>query len=253
MKNLMLRTIIMAMFLGLAEYGVALPDAEKASMASMSVADLNAAADASRAQKDYRQAIQYLQAALRKDPANAPLFNKLGITQMQAGDLGSAASTFKKAIKVDPKLAVAYNNLGAVAYQRKKYGDAAREFKRALALEETNASFHINLGAAWFGQNQLERASAEYARAFELDPEVLGSSSRTGVEAILSPDERARYQYMLAKLYAKHGDVDRCLECLRKAKEAGYHDIANVYKDQEFAGLWQDARLAGVVPEPKKR
>ena len=243
----------MAMFLGLAEYGVALPDAEKASMASMSVADLNAAADASRAQKDYRQAIQYLQAALRKDPANAPLFNKLGITQMQAGDLGSAASAFKKAIKVDSKLAVAYNNLGAVAYQRKKYGEAAREFKRALALDETNALFHVNLGAAWFGQNQLDRASAEYARAFELDPDALNPGSRTGTALKLTPEELAKYHYMLAKLYAKRGDTDRCLECLKKAKEAGYRDIANVYKEQEFAGLWQDARLAGVVPEPKKR
>jgi hypothetical protein len=55
---------------------------------------------------------------------------------------------------------------------------------------------------------------------------------------------------MLAKIYARRGNVERCLECLKKAKEDGYRELANVYKDEAFSTLWQDARLLEVVPAP---
>jgi hypothetical protein len=38
-------------------------------------------------------------------------------------------------------------------------------------------------------------------------------------------------------LYAKMGLSDQSLEYLRKAMEAGYKDLKNVYKDAEFAQL----------------
>jgi hypothetical protein len=74
---------------------------------------------------------------------------------------------------------------------------------------------------------------------------------RTGVAAqIASPEERAQYSYMLAKIYANRGDVDDCLQCLRKAKEDGYRNLANVYKDEEFAKLRDNPKLQDVVPPP---
>ena len=58
---------------------------------------------------------------------------------------------------------------------------------------------------------------------------------------------------MLAKIYAKRGDVDQCLQCLKKAKEEGYRSMANVYKEEEFSRLWQDQRLNQIVPPPPPR
>jgi hypothetical protein len=84
-----------------------------------------------------------------------------------------------------------------------------------------------------------------------LDPEALNQNSRAGVTAqISSPEERARYDYMLAKLYARMGDTEQCLRCLKKAKEGGYRNIANVYKDEEFSRLRQDPRLNEIAPQP---
>ena len=131
---------------------------------------------------------------------------------------------------------------------------AAKYFKKAVALEETRATFHVNLGAAWFGQKKIERAIAEYSRAVESDPDALIRSQTAGVAAqIASPEERAKYNYMLAKVYAKRGDVERCLQCLKMAKSEGYHDMANVYKDEEFSRMWQDSRLQQMVPPPPPR
>ena len=70
------------------------------------------------------------------------------------------------------------------------------------------------------------------------------------IAQISSPEERARYSYMLATIYAKRGDVDGCLMCLRKAKEDGYRDLANVDKDEEFGAIRANPKLHDVVPPP---
>jgi len=252
MRNILAKMILMAVALGLVGYGFGMSDPEQQRpMSTMTVAELEKAGDLARVHKDYTLAIQYFQTALQKDRKNAVLYNKLGLAYLQNNDSENARANFKTAVKRNPKYADALNNIGAVEYTRRNFGGAAKFFKKALALDETRASFHVNLGAAWFGQNKLDRAIAEYTRAVELDPEVLVSQSRGGVTAqISSPEERARYSYMLAKIYAKMGEVDRCLECLRKAKEEGYRDMANVYRDQEFGPLWQDVRLNTMVPPP---
>jgi tetratricopeptide (TPR) repeat protein len=109
----------------------------------------------------------------------------------------------------------------------------------------------VNLGAAWFSQKKLDRAVAEYTRAVELDPNALKQESRVGITAqIASPEERARYSYMLAKIYAKRGDVDGCVQCLKKAKEEGYRDLANVYKDEDFSRMRENPKLQEVVAPP---
>src|SRR5580698_2199429 len=84
--------------------------------------------------------------------------------------------------------------------------------------------------------------------ALELDPDVFERTSRSGVQAQLpSPEDRARYDYTVAKLYAKMGFSDRSLEYLRKAIEEGYKDFKNVYKDTEFAEVRKDKRFTELV------
>lgn len=254
MRQLIVRFVIMAMVLGATRYGAGITDPErtKVPINSMTVAQLEAAGDQARAQKDYDQAIKYFEVALNKDRKNAVLYNKLGLSELKSGDMSSARAAFQNAVKRNPKYVDPVNNIGAVDYAQRKFGSATRQFKKALALDETNATFHVNLGATWFAQKKLERAIAEYARALELDPEVLRAHSRAGVTAQINPEERAKYSYMLAKLYAKRGDAEQCLRCLQMAKEQGYRNLVNVYKDEEFTGLRHDMRLAQIVPPPAK-
>jgi tetratricopeptide (TPR) repeat protein len=85
---------------------------------------------------------------------------------------------------------------------------------------------------------------AAYQHALELDPDVFVRSSRSGVQAQLpSPEDRARYDYTVAKLYAKMGLSEQSLEYLKKAMEDGYKDLKNVYKDIEFAQLRKNPRF----------
>lgn len=252
MRLLTLILMIVAMTLGAGQYALATGAEPKTHLDSMTVAQLEAAGDIARAKKDYPEAIHYFETALRKDPQNARLYNKLGLAHLKAGNLDAARFNFQRAIKRDSKFADAINNLGAVEYMDKHYGAAAKQFKKAVALDENKSAFHVNLGATWFAQKKLDRALAEYARALELNPDALATSN-SGVQAqIASPEERARYAFMLAKIYAERGQTDECMRNLRKAKEEGYKELDNVYKDAEFAQLRNDPRLKEIVPAPTK-
>ena len=253
MRNTILKIMILALLVTLSRYGAAAPAPEQGAinMNAMTVAELEKAGDQARSVKDYTLAIDYFQAAVRKDRKNAVIYNKLGLAELRKEDLGSARTHFERAVKVNSKYAEAVNNIGAVYYMQKNYGSAAKYFKKAVALSETDATFHVNLGAAWFSQKKMERAIAEYMRAMELDPDALRHDNRTGISAqISSPEERAQYSYLLAKAYAKRGDVEGCLQCLKRAKEDGYRNLANVYKDEEFSRLRENPRLQEVVPPP---
>jgi tetratricopeptide (TPR) repeat protein len=214
-------------------------------------AQLEEKADVLRARKAYEQALVYYEAALRKDPRNAVLYDKRGIAELQLNNLAAAQKDFQRAVKLNPHYAEAYNNLGVLSYMQRNYKKATRQYEKALRLREDSASVHSNLGTAWFARRQIDKAMAEYARALELDPDVLLRSSCSGVAArILSPEDQAYYSYVLAKMYAKRGDVERCLECLRKAKEEGYSHIKDVNKDPEFAIVRTDPRFIELMGKP---
>ena len=253
MRNITLKLVLLAMLIPLFRYARAesVPDQDVPNINSMTVAELEKAGDTARARKDYDIAILYFQAALRKDRKNAVLYNKLGLAELKKDDLSAARMDFERANKQNSKYAEAVNNIGAVEYMRKNYGAAAKYFKKAVALDETHATYHVNLGAAWFSQKKMDRAIAEYTRAMELNPDAFRQDSRAGIAAqISSPEERAQYSYLLAKAYAKRGDVEGCLQCLKKAKEDGYRNLANVYKDEEFSRMRDNPKLQEVVPPP---
>jgi tetratricopeptide (TPR) repeat protein len=211
-------------------------------------ADLESRGDELRAQKLYLDALDYYHAALAKERSSARVINKIGITELMMLRYHEAKKSFEQSIKADRGLADAYNNLGVVYYEETKYGAAIKEYNKAIVIDQSSASFFSNLGAALFSKREFDRAAVAYERAVQLDPDVFERTSRGGVQAQLpSPEDRARYDYTVARLYAKLGYSDRSLEYLRKALEEGYKDFKNVYKDSEFAELRKDKRFAELV------
>jgi tetratricopeptide (TPR) repeat protein len=213
-------------------------------------ADLEKQADELRADKLFLDALDYYEAALAKKANDARLLNKIGITELMMQRYKQARKSFERSIQADQKFADAYNNLGVVLYENRKYGAAVKEYERAIQRDDGSASFYSNLGAAYFSKRNFVQAVAAYQRALELDPDVFMRSSRAGVQAQLpSPEDRARYDYTVAKLYAKMGMSDQSLEYLRKAIEDGYKDVKNVYKDAEFAQLRKNPRFTQLMAE----
>jgi tetratricopeptide (TPR) repeat protein len=216
--------------------------------ADATAAALETQGDLLRAEKLYLDAMDYYRAALTKEPKAAGLYNKIGISELMMQRYRDARKSFEHAIKVDHAFGDAHNNLGVVYYEERKYGAAVKEYRRAIAIDGKSASFYSNLGAALFSKKEFEPAVIAYQKAVEIDPDVFERTSRGGVQAQLpSPGDRARYDYTVAKLYAKMGFSERSLEYLRKAMEEGYKDFKNVYKDSEFAELRKDKRFSELV------
>ena len=210
--------------------------------------DLEARADELHRQKLFLDALDYYRAAIAKSPNNPKLLNKVCRTQLLMARWHDAQKSCEHAIKADHAFADPVNNLGVALYGELKLRAAVKEYEKAIALDGNSASFYSNLGAAYFAKKEFDKAAVAYQHALEIDPEVFERSSREGVQAQLAgPGDRARYDYTVAKLYAKMGFSDRSLEYLKKAMEEGYKDIKNVYKDVEFTELRKDKRFAELI------
>lgn len=215
-----------------------------------SAKELEQQGDELRSHKAYLDAIDYFQAAIAKDPHNPALYNKLGISELMLQRYREAGKHFEDALKRDRNMAEAHNNLGVVEYERRKYRSAAKHYRKAIELSPNSASFYSNLGAVYFAEKKFEEATKAYAEAVKLDPSIFEHTSHGGVAAqMASPQDRAHYSYVLAKLYAKMGDTDHSLQYLRKAMEEGYKKVADAYTDPEFAELRKDARFTELMKE----
>ncbi len=217
--------------------------------ASASARELEAIGDQLHADKNYLDAIDYYQAALKKDPSNAVLINKVGMAELLLRRYKEARKTFERGIKLDKNYANAYANLGVVYYQQASYGKAIKYYDKAIQLNDSEAVFFNNRGAAEFVKKQFEKATADYNKALQLDPDIFERAGRgAGVQAKLpSPADIAHYDYVLAKLFARNGVSDRSLHYLKKAMEEGYAKINDVYKDSEFSELRKDPRFTELM------
>jgi tetratricopeptide (TPR) repeat protein len=206
--------------------------------------ELEDSGDKLLAQKAFNDAIEYYLAALKKKPDSAVVHNKLGIAYLQINLFDQASKEFQRAAKLDKQYPEPLNNLGVIEYIKKKYGKAIHDYEKALKLNGNSASFHSNLGTAYFAKKEYEKASVEYTRAMELDPEIFERQSLAGVGLrMASPEDRARYAYTMAKLFAERGMFDRSIRYLKKAIEGEYPGINDAYKEPAFAKLRGDPKF----------
>jgi tetratricopeptide (TPR) repeat protein len=216
---------------------------------SASPEQLEAQGDQLRAEKRFLDAIDFYNVAIKKQPT-AILYNKVGMSYLLLQRRDPAAKAFDKAIKTDKHDASGYNNRGYIEQMKQKYDSAIKYYTKAIKLRDDDAVFHYNVAASYFAKHDYKTAAREYKVAFDLDPNIFNRVSKVGVMAqATSPEDRAAFSFMVAKMYAQAGDLDHTLEYLRKAMENGYKDIKRVYTDTEFAGLRTDKRFEELMAQ----
>jgi len=203
--------------------------------------------------KQYREAAGMFKKLADQDPRNPVYLNKLGIALHQQAALGLALKCYERAIKVDPRYADAENNVGTIWYQRKKFEKAIKAYRKAIAIRDDMSVLYSNLGYAYFGDKKYEEAISAFRQALALDPQLFEhNGSRSG--SILqdrSVEDRGRFYYMLAKSFAQAGDLDRCIHYLRKAKDEGYKNFADIKKDPAFGAALKDPSVQELLlPKP---
>ena len=195
--------------------------------------------------KQFREAAELFKKLSDENPRNPVYLNKLGIALHQQEALGLALKYYEKAVKVDPQYADAENNVGTIWYQRKRYSKAIRAYEKAIKMRNDMAVLYSNLGYAYFGERKYAEAITAFRQGLILDPLLFEhTSSRSGsVLQDRSVDDRGAFYYMLAKSFAEAGDLDRCIHYLRRAKDEGYKDFANIKKDPAFAAALKSPEI----------
>jgi tetratricopeptide (TPR) repeat protein len=203
------------------------------------------------ARKMYREAIETFREGPAKDPI---LLNKTGIAYHQLMQLDDARKSYEQAIKVKPDYVEALNNLGTVYYAKKNPRRAISWYNRALKIapeESKSASIYMNLGTAYFARKRYEQATTAYQTAMRLDPEVFERHGNFGVMLEeRSVEERGKFHFYLAKLYAKGGRNELAIQYLRKAIEEGYREkkLAEVAEFSAMKDLPEFQQLLTLEP-----
>ena len=209
---------------------------------------LETAADVLRARRFPEDALDFYVQAMRRGGNQIVLLNKIGVTELELQQLEHAQVDFKRVVQLDRKDPDGWNNLGAVEYMHRNFGRAVDDYKKAVKLNKRSAVYHSNLATAYLDEGSFESARKEFETAVKLDPHVFDYSGIAGMRTYLqSPEDRGRYCYEMARLYAMRGDSVNVLHWLAMASEAGF-DVRNaIRQDSAMAIYGKDPRVALLV------
>jgi tetratricopeptide (TPR) repeat protein len=200
------------------------------------------------ARKDYTEAALAYQRILEVDPKNPALLNWTGMAYQQLGEDQLAEHFYKKAVSSQKTFSRAINNLGTLEYSSGHYGKAIKYYKKAISGGHDLAPIYSNLGYAYCGIKEYPRAMDAFGKALAVDPTVFDHKSNIGsiLQQRSAPDPALVY-FLLAKSYAKTGDIERTAHYLKLARDDGFKDILAAERDPEFAPVIKAPQVQDVL------
>lgn len=118
---------------------------------------------------DYRDAINYSNAAIQKNPSNAGAYTYLGFNCFERQDVPGAFDNFTKAIEI-AQYPMAYFNRGAIKAAAGDNRGAEEDFNMALARDTTLDLAFFKRGSVRFLMNRFDEALSDLRRAEKLNP-----------------------------------------------------------------------------------
>jgi tetratricopeptide (TPR) repeat protein len=205
-----------------------------------------------RARRFPADALDYYGYALTRGGDASALMNKMGVTELELGNVVLARGYIQTGLKIHRKNAQAWNNLGAIEFMQRNMGAAIRDYKKAIKCDEQAAVYHSNLGLAYVDKKDYESARAQLMLALKLDPEVFQHHNAAGSSLhILSTSDRAEFNFEMAKAYAKLGNKVEMLHALETASEAGMDVQEAMAKDAIMVHYISDPDVVTLIREAK--
>ena len=169
--------------------------------------------------------------AIRKNAKYAPIYNTLGLIQVEQKNINGAVQAFNTARTLDPKFFEAQMNYAAVNLSFRGFDKAEGAYRAALQMRPDNYEARLGLALAIRGQiddsnldTKMADAEAELKKAKELDgsrPEAYFN------EAILIQEFKAKYAENEEKKIALYQDAMRAFDAfIGKAGSASEYAAA---------------------------
>lgn len=120
--------------------------------------------------KDYRNALIFLNKAIDIEPEDATFYNSRGFTYECIQDYNNAIADYTKALTLKPDYAVAYNNRGHAYNEMNLYDNAIKDFKQAIETDSKIAAPHKNIGLLYYNHKDYMKSLYELNEAIKIDP-----------------------------------------------------------------------------------
>ena len=115
--------------------------------------------------------VEHAQVLTKQYPAAFAVWNLMGVSAAQIGQLDQAIFAFKRVLAIQPDNASGYNNMGNALKEQGKLEEAVEAYNKALAIKPDNASAYNNMGNALTEQGKLEEAIKAYNKALAIKPD----------------------------------------------------------------------------------
>jgi tetratricopeptide (TPR) repeat protein len=195
------------------------------------------------ARGEYGRAATEFRAAVEVEPDSAKAHNYLGLCYFHQKEYEPAREQFEKATAADASFATAYNNLAGVYSIKAKFARAEDLYKKALALSPDMISANYSLGILLSSLGRIEEGTRYLSRGIVLDPDYLEKHKELVMTSSSTSFDMKETYFAYAKAYAAAGNIERTVDYLVRAREAGFSDWPRILRDVEFEKIRDDPRI----------
>lgn len=133
--------------------------------------------------KQYQQAIEYLNSALKLSSFNEYAYFYKGIVYAETGDTLRALSNLQTAIEQNPEFVDPYNELAKIHTAKKQYKEAHQYLESGLRFDPGNPFLHYNEGVNLVAQHFTDSAVTSFNTALNVDTAMYMARYNLGVIA----------------------------------------------------------------------
>jgi Flp pilus assembly protein TadD len=116
------------------------------------------------------QAIDDYNVLIRRNLADARVFNNLAAIYAFKEDFSRAIELLSRAIREDPASVAAHNNLAFIFMRNQDYNLALEEYNKVIALEPGNTTALYNLGFLYAKNKDYAKAKQNWEKVLSIDP-----------------------------------------------------------------------------------
>ncbi len=171
-------------------------------------------------QNRFQQVFNEAQRLTKRYTKSLDLWNLMGASAAQIGQLNEAALAFQKAIDIKPDYAVAHNNMGNVLKDQGTFEEAIEAYTKAISIKPDYAEAYYNMGVTLQNQGKLGEAVQAYTKAISI-----------------KPDHAEAYNNM-GNIFQAQGKFEEAIEAYNKSLDIkpdyadAYNSMGNTLQDQ---------------------
>lgn len=187
-----------------------------------------------------KDAVEYLNQAIDKDPENAKAFNMRGAANFELKDYASALLDYEKAIKLDPENYKPYFNRASVKMEKSDWEGALDDCAKASKIQPDTAEIYVKSGIIHAALLKIPEAINDFDKALKLNPKEINAlynrgniyfqtqnferAERDFLAAVKVDSRFSKAFYGLSVVQQKMNKTDEACMNMKMANRLGYAD-----------------------------